>query len=155
MQIIRDDKCARTERGTAHHTSQARRTQERTQNWASVVGAGPKTCPGSSKKGNNGNGRAPPWSTQATTSIRDKLQSQGGGEHDCGPHVSVRPVPARPTDIHPSVRPARAINQCCDPPPLVPTFVRPAFVASVFDWFLNYLGCCALSLFCANYVTKP
>ena len=73
------------------------------------------------------------------------------------PHVSVRPVPARPTDIHPSVRPARnQSSRCCDPPPpLVPTFVRPAFVASVFDWFLNYLGCCALSLFCANYVTKP
>ena len=69
---------------------------------------GQKTCLGSSKKGNYGNGRAPPWCTQATTSIRDKLQSQGGGEHDCGGRqrgpcpARVRPARSGPTDIHPA-----------------------------------------------------
>ena len=73
---------------------------------------GQKTCLGSSKKGNNGNGRAPAWCTQATTSIRDKLQSQGGGEHDCAlwrptARALPRTCPSGPTatDIHPA--PAR------------------------------------------------
>ena len=152
MQIIRDDKCARTERGTAHHTSQARRTQGRTQNWASVVGAGPKKLVlGRLKKETMVTvgpllGALKPRLRYETSSNRRVVVNTTVAADSEGPapHVSVRPR-SGPRPGPPAM--LIAVTPLSD--------VRPAFFASVFDWFLNYLGCCALSLFCANYVTKP